>query len=196
MRWSKAIVGVSVFLTASAAPGPYRIYPGRGFGPFSSKMSVSQLEKLVRPEEFGTNDSGVCLYFMDPQKRVTVVLDKKQRIVSMDVHGYEGVWHTAEGIGLGTSLRTLERLNGRPFHFRSFGGTDDAGQILDWGGGKLDRALAHTRLTFATVMHSKGYGGLSEAEHLQSEADGKIFSSSDPLARKLDPILETITLVF
>ena len=192
----KLFVLLALALAASAAPDQYRIFPGRGFGPFTSKMTVQQLEKLVRPEEFGTNDSGVSLYFMDPPKRVSVVLDKKKRIVSMEVHGYEGVWHTAEGIGLGTSLSTLEKLNGRPFHFRSFGSTEDAGQIIDWGGGKLAKILVHTRLTFATVMHSKGYGSLNDAEHTRSEADGQLFSSSDPLARKLNPIIETITLTF
>ncbi|MFN8608231.1 MAG: hypothetical protein U0931_11915 [Vulcanimicrobiota bacterium] len=151
--------------------------------------------KLV-PEEFDTNDSGLCLYFMEPRKRITVVLDGSQKVVSMEIRGYEGVWHTAEGIGLGTSLRRLEALNGRPFHFRSFGSGDDSGVILDWCGGKLARLLSHTRLTFATAMHSRGYGSLSEAEHLAVEAEGKLMESSDPVARKLDPIVETITIRF
>lgn len=76
----------------------------------------------------------------------------------MCVHGTEGVWHTAQGIGLGTSLSTLERLNGRPFHFRSL----------------LSKVLIHTQLTFAGAMHSQGYNRLSEVEHQEAEADGKL----------------------
>lgn len=196
MKAWKWMLMVGLSLGASAAPGELRILPGVGFGRFTSKLSPSQMQKMVRPEEFGINDSGLCLYFMQPQKRITVVLDSKQKVVSMDIHGYEGVWHTAEGIGLGTSLRTLEKLNGRPFHFRSFGSGDDSGDILDWGGGKLARVLTHTRLTFATPMHSQGYGSLNEAEHLAVEADGKLMNSSDPVARKLNPIVETITISF
>ncbi|MBS2040926.1 hypothetical protein JST97_38425 [bacterium] len=190
------LVLFALAVAGSAAPDRYRILPGRGFGPFTSKMSPTQLEKLVRPEEFGTNETGVTLYFMDPPKRISVTLDKQKHIRSMEVHGYEGVWHTAEGIGLGTSLTTLEKLNGRPFRFRSLGMSEDAGSIEDWNGGRLARLLPHTRLTFASAMHSKGYGALNEAEHQQVEADGKMLTSSDPLAHKLNPIVETIRLDF
>jgi len=79
----KLICVLGLTLASAAAPDKYRIVPGQGFGPFTGKMTVAQLEKLVRPEEFGTNDSGVSLYFMDPPRRVSVTLDKKQHIRSM-----------------------------------------------------------------------------------------------------------------
>jgi len=192
----KLLVLLALSLTSAAAPDKYRIVPGQGFGPFTGNQTVAQLEKLVRPEEFGTDETGVTLYFMDPLQRVAVTLDKKKHVRSMQIHGSEGVWHTAEGIGLGTPLSRLEKLNGRPFLFRSLGTTDDAGRITDWRGGKLAKLLAKTELTFAGAMHAKGYNGLNDAEHQQAEADGKVMNSSHPLARKLNPIVETITLTF
>ena len=192
----KLLILLALGLTSTAAPDKYRIVPGQGFGPFTRSKTLAQLEKLVAPEEFATNESGVTLYFLDPPKRVAVTLDKQNRVRSMEIHGHQGVWHTAEGIRLGTSLSTLEKLNGRPFRFRSLGMTEDAGRITDWQGGKLATVLANTQLTFASAMHSKGYNRLNEAEHQQAEADGKVVNSSDPLARKLNPIIETITLTF
>lgn len=50
------------------------------------------------------------------------------------------LWHTRQGIRVGTPLRDLERLNGRPFILLGFG-WDYSGTVVDWRGGKLQSLL-------------------------------------------------------
>src|SRR5712692_7141306 len=47
-------------------------------------------------------------------------------------------WRTAEGIGLGVTLETLVRLNGRDFSFHGFA-WDYSGTVASWEGGRLGK---------------------------------------------------------
>jgi hypothetical protein len=185
---------------ALAAPNPYRIVPGKGFGPFGPHLTLAQMEKQLPQGQFMEGETGgqksATLYAMEPTRRITLMFNAKGRVRSMSIHGYESVWHTTQGIGLGTSLSALEKANGRPFKYRSLGMNEDAGRVLDWQGGKLTKPFAHVKITFAAAMHSKGYATLNDAEHQRAEADGQIFSSADALSRKLNPIVETLELEF
>jgi hypothetical protein len=183
---------------AQAAADPMVIIPGQGFGHFLAALGIGAIEKMVKPGEFGEgeSDSGPSaeMYMLDPKKRVTVQMDSKKKIKAMAIHGLESVWHTREGITLGTSLATLEKLNGRAFHFRAFEG-EHGGEIVDWGGGKLAASLPRVTITFASPMHARGYGTMSEKDKLELERP-HIFSSADPAARALNPVVETIELSF
>ncbi len=55
----------------------------------------------------------------------------------VSVRGKESRWHTPGGFTLGTDLRTLERLNGKPFRLIGYG-SDVSGTILSWSAGALD----------------------------------------------------------
>ena len=184
---------------AEARPDAFVIQPGRGFGAFRATMSLAEIEKRLKPGEFGEGTSDgkpdAVIYMMDPDKRITLLLDAHQKIRSMSVHGLSGPWHTREGIGLGTHLDALQKLNGRPLHFHSFSGAT-AGQIVDWGGGKLARLLPRVTITFATPMHARGYGAMSSADKLLVEKEGLVMSSADRAARQLNPLIETIELRF
>lgn len=198
MKRAWLILALSAAL--GAKPDPYLIVPGKGFGPFGPLMSLTQMEKKMEPGDYleGENQGrpSAEIYAMDPFVRITLLLNHQREIRSMLVHGYMGKWHTAEGIRLGTPLARLERLNGRPFRFRSLSEQSEAGQVLDWQGGRLARSLPRVRITFASAMHSEGYSGLSEAEHRQVEKARAILTSSDPVVRRLNPIVESIELIF
>jgi hypothetical protein len=45
-------------------------------------------------------------------------------------------WRTPAGITVGTDLRTIERLNARPFRMNAFG-SDVGGALMSWEGGRL-----------------------------------------------------------
>lgn len=181
-----------------AAPDSYLIVSGQGFGQFKASLGIAGLEKLIKPEEFGEGESNghpsADIFMMTPEKRITVILDSKKKVRAMVIHGDKSVWHTKEGITLGTSLATLEKLNGKAFHFRSFEG-EHQGEIVDWGQGKLAAALFRVKVTFASPMHAKGYAGLNEAEKLEIEKP-RVYSSSDSVACRLNPVVETIELGF
>ncbi|MDQ7824881.1 MAG: hypothetical protein RDV48_18930 [Candidatus Eremiobacteraeota bacterium] len=184
--------------TLQAVPDTYVILPGEGFGPYKASLGAPAIEKLVKPEEFGEGEMGglpsATIFMMEPKKRITIIFGEKRRIKTMSVRGLESVWHTREGITLGTTLATLEKLNGKAFRFQSFEG-ERSGEILDWGGGKLTRSMPRVKVIFASPMHAKGYGKLTGEEKLGIEKEGTL-SSSDPAARKLNPVVYCIELAF
>ncbi|GEM_PF-3249128 len=181
-----------------AAPDPYVIVPGQGFGQFKASLGIAGLEKLIKPEEFGEGESdgkpSAEIFMMAPEKRIAVLMDSNRKIKAMAIHGDRSVWRTREGITLGTTLSALEKLNEKAFHFHSFEG-DHSGEVVDWGQGKLTRSLPRVKVTFASPMHAKGYTKLSGAEKLEIE-QLHTYSSSDSVARRLNPVVETIELDF
>ena len=196
----KALLVLALSVAVGAKPDPYLIVPGKGFGPFGPSMTLAELEKKMEPGDYLEGESlghpSAEIYAMDPFVRITLLLNHQRQIRSMFVSGYMGKWHTAEGIRLGTTLVTLERLNGRAFRFHSLSEKPDACQVFDWQGGRLARALPKVRITFASAMHSEGYGGLSATERRQVERGGAVLTSSDPVVRRLNPIVEFIELLF
>jgi hypothetical protein len=185
---------------ALARPDPYLIVPGKGFGIYGPSMSLEQMEKKMEPGNYLEGESlgrpTVEIFAMDPFVRIVMFVNHRRQVRSMLVHGYTGKWHTAEGIRLGTTLRALESINGRPFRFHAMCDRPESGRIIDWGGGRLAGKFAKVRLTFASAMHSEGYSDLDEKEKIRVEKAGLIFRSDEPLARKLNPIVETIELAF
>lgn len=185
---------------ALAKPDPYLIVPGKGFGIYGPKLTLEQMEKKMEPGNYLEGESlgrpTVEIFAMDPFVRIVMFVNHRRQVRSMFVHGYMGKWHTAEGIRLGTTMRSLESINGRPFRFHAMSDRPECGRIIDWGGGRLAGHFAKVRLTFASAMHSEGYSDLNDKEKIRVEKAGVIFRSNEPLARKLNPIVETIELAF
>lgn len=193
---------VLILLTACAwgRPDPYLIVPGKGFGSYGPALTLEQMEKKMEPGNYLEGESQgrptVEIFAMDPFLRIVMTVNHRRQLRSMWVHGYMGKWHTAEGIRLGTTLHTLESLNGRPFRFHAMSDRPESGRVIDWRGGRLATRFTKVRLTFASAMHSEGYSQLSDREKIRVEKAGVIFRSDEPLARKLNPIVETIELAF
>ncbi len=185
---------------AQARPDPYLIVPGKGFGVYGPSMTLAQMEKKMVPGDYLEGESlgrpTVEIFAMDPFVRITMFINHRRQVRSMFVHGYMGKWHTAEGIRLGTTLTRLEQINGRPFRFHAMSDRPESGRILDWQGGQLASRFGKVRITFASAMHSEGYSSLTDKEKIRVEKAGVIFHSNEPLARKLNPIVETIELAF
>lgn len=97
-------------------------------------------------------------------------------------------WRTAEGIRLGTTLRTLERLNGGPFTMTGFD-WDYSGTILSWDGGKLETL---------SQPHGRVFLSLQPAEHHydRSVSGDRDISSRHPEMQRLDPVVRTIRVEF
>lgn len=196
----KWIFALLLSACAGAKGDPYIIVPGKGFGGYGPAMSLAQMEKKMLPGDYLEGESlgrpTAEIFAMDPFVRITMFLNHRRQVRSMFVHGYMGKWHTAEGIRLGTTLTRLEQINGRPFRFHAMSNRPESGRIIDWQGGLLAGRFGKVRLTFASAMHSEGYSGLSDPEKIRVEKAGVIFRSNEALARKLNPIVETIELAF
>lgn len=197
----KQLLFWALLVSVALAKGdPYLIVPGKGFGPYGPSMTLAQMEKQMVPGDYLEGESlgrpTAEIFAMDPFVRITMFLNHRRQVRSMFVHGYTGKWHTSEGIRLGTTLAQLEQINGRPFRFHAMSDRPESGRIADWQGGRLASRFGKVRLTFASAMHSEGYSALSDKEKIRVEKAGVIFRSNETLARKLNPIVETIELAF
>src|SRR4051812_22426210 len=78
-------------------------------------------------------------------------------------------WRLAGGIKIGTSLQTLQKLNGKPFTLAGFE-WDYAGTVLSWNGGKLARLNARRcKVILRLDAHSGEKSISAEQQALVSE---------------------------
>ena len=88
----------------------------------------------------GQYDPGTIVYPTFPEKRMDIFWKWSEgggRVPSMiRWDGEKTLWHTEQGITLGTRLKELERLNGGPFTLTGFD-WDYGGTVTNWNGGKL-----------------------------------------------------------
>ena len=186
------IVGLTFGLSAQPAnDSEGLIVPGQGFGKYRAELGAAGLRQLMEEGELGEDEmGGLGLFFMQPDRRVFVTVDATGRVRTMTLHGSQSIWHTADGITLGSGLRDLEKANGQPFDFRSFEG-EDGGKVVDWRGGKLQGI----GIVFASPFRASSYDSLSGDEKMALE-NPSVLSSADPLAAKLNPVVETLQLEF
>ncbi len=109
-------------------------------------------------------------------------------------------WHTESGVSLGTSLKQLERLNGRAFQIEPWG-SDVGGNITSWRGGKLADLFGDREnhgLWLAVDFQEPPAGATPEQskllDALYQQKRGAL--SSDSAVRRLRPAVTRMTLVF
>jgi hypothetical protein len=144
----------------SAATTPsslWQIVPGRGAGPVTATISEADLtmhygSAAVKPTRIelgeGETTPGTVLFPDDSSRRAEIVWQdttSRSRPARLILRGRHSAWKVGPGISLGTSLKELERINGRPFTLAGFG-WDYAGVVTEWGGGTLDSGLAGVKL--------------------------------------------------
>jgi hypothetical protein len=137
----------------------------------------------------GEYSEGTVLFADVPDARLEVAwIDRsnKRNPAWVSVRGKHSRWRTPAGLTLGTTLKQIERLNGRPFMLLGFG-SDGSGTIMNWSAGRLDSQNSVNCRVRARV-------GL-DWEHLDTHASAlknqvageKEFSSGDPAMQALDP---------
>jgi hypothetical protein len=96
-------------------------------------------------------------------------------------------WTSPAGITIGTTLRTLERLNGRPFRLAGFA-FDWAGTVTTWSGGRLGARRGADCLVAVRLNPRPESNRDGRLKGLAEQVDGdKIFSSRHPAMQALNP---------
>lgn len=140
----------------------------------------------------GETMPGAVLYPGDSLRRLEIVWRdslQRRRPRRAILRGDQSQWKVGQGISLGTSLKDLERLNGRPFTLAGFG-WDYAGVITDWKGGKLGRPLAGVKLYL-----DPGPAAYRSADYSQVLGD-RGYSSALPPMQQLNPRVAQIFVDF
>ena len=183
------------------------IVPGERVGLMTATASAADLiaaygAENVRDEPYplgeGESESGTVIFPDDPAKRVLILwndLEKKAMPLAARIDGAGSQWKTAEGLAVGSTLKSVEQLNGKPFMLYGFG-WDYGGQLVDSNGGALK-----------DLPHEDPEGGFrggallltfqpdANADDSAVLGDGT-FSSDHPAMQTLDPKVSTIIVNF
>jgi hypothetical protein len=140
----------------------------------------------------GETMPGAVLYPGDSLRRLEIVWRdslQRRRPGRLILRGDQSQWKVGQGISLGTTLKDLELLNGRPFTLAGFG-WDYAGVVTDWKGGKLGRPLARVKLYL-----DPGPAAYRSADYSQVLGD-RDYSSALPPMQQLNPRVAQIFVDF
>jgi hypothetical protein len=139
----------------------------------------------------GETRPGTLVFPDDPRRRLSVVWAERTRpgqATWLMVNG-ESRWRGYRDIGIGTDLRTLERLNGRPFVLAGFA-WDYGGTVVDWQGGRLT-AIATERCRLIVRLGPPPNANRALVEQVVGDRD---FPSDHPAMRGLNPAAYQVIL--
>jgi len=139
----------------------------------------------------GETRPGTVVFPGDPRRRLSVVWRDRPSPggkIWLMVDG-ESRWRGYRDVGLGTDLRTLERLNGRPFVLAGFA-WDYGGTVVDWRGGALASA-ATERCRLIVRLEPPRSAPRDLVDQVIGDRD---FPSDHPAMRALNPAAYQIIL--
>jgi len=101
-----------------------------------------------------------------------------------------------EGIGIGTTLKAIERLNGRPFQLAGFD-FDYSGTVTSWRGGRLEKVsgpACEIKVRLLPILpKSPSRQQLAAGEATEGDRD---FESSNPNMQLLNPRVYEVLLIY
>ena len=213
MRFIKVITLFAVMMSAGAFQANaqnWQIVPGTSVGPITRSTSEKELIKIfgarnVKREAVdvgeGETQQGTILFPNDPQRKVFILwrdATTRQQPESVTIRDKNTLWKTDRGVTIGTTLKTIEELNGRAFVMTGFG-WDYSGTVLHSNGGRMvelgtapgeeikDRTLLLRLETETSLQKSPEYNAVL--------GDANYFSDN-PALRKLNPRVYEIIVNF
>ena len=194
-------------VAALAAPTDDLIVPGLRVGPVTRTSTEAALRQSLGKDAVkgdieigeGSTEPGLILFNNDPTRRLAVLWnEEKPAHPGAVVICYGEVekpckWHTASGITRGTTLKDLERRNGKPFKLTGFG-WDLGGNITSFEGGQLERELRPGEGWLGLTLGPSAVT-LTEKEGAAIDGD-KVLTSTHPVLQKSNPLVVSLTLQF
>lgn len=192
---------------ALRAQNSYLIVPGIKVGAITRTSGEAQLKRIygrrnVRDAEVdlgeGETEKGTVIYPDDSAKTIWIVwkdAPAKRFPKWVQLTGESpSVWKTRHGIGLGTNLKQLERINGRAFELLGFG-WDYAGTIVSWKGGKLEREFGKDTETITIRLSDRTNRKVTLTEE-ESVVGDREFSSRNRVMQLINPRIYQIIVNF
>jgi hypothetical protein len=202
MRVLTPAISLAMMVACTSQKHDWIVEPGVRVGPITASSSLEDLRKafgdsVVAGKEIDLGESvseqGTVIYETVPSKRLAVLWEnKKPSRVIICYQWMQGdcLWRTTSGIGFNTSLKDLERLNGRPFKLLGFG-WDRSGTVFSFEGGNL-AALIKGGLF---LQLNPDEAGTNSEEYRTVLGEGE-FLSSLPAMQKLNPTVNSMELEF
>lgn len=143
----------------------------------------------------GETQPGTILFPGDSARELAILWrdsTRRDRPQALRVTAPGSRWTIAPGVRIGTRLSELETLNGGGFTLTGFG-WDYAGTVMSWDGGRLEEPFGGTSRALVRLAPAPGVATDSAA---QTVAGDRLFRSSDPVMRRLDPAVYEMVVIF
>jgi hypothetical protein len=201
-----ALAAFAVVLSAQ----DFTVVPGERVGPITARTRRAELSRLFSADAIeddqieldeGMLQTATLVYKKDPSQTLaiswTAAGTPKQIFLCWGLRRGTCRWQASNGIGFGTRLDDLEKLNGRPFTIAGFG-YNYGGNVLSWDGGKLARPGCSGRLVLTLDGERAGgrYTVAMTGDELRSIRGDRPIPSSTPAFHKLNPRVTGMLMVF
>lgn len=141
----------------------------------------------------GETRQGIVLFAGIVDKEIAILPGSSAEPMHVVLRGERSQWVAAGGITLGTHLKQIERLNGRPFVLTGFD-WDYSGTVVDWKGGKLQPP---SECSFQPRLDYGRVGSTGKQDEIARQVLGdKDYSSSHPAMQALNPQVYEIVITF
>ena len=183
----------------------YLILPGgKGGGAISAAATTQDLIRMYGKKNVvetsmqnanGEDEAVTELFRSDPLRRAVLGWKdpyNRRTLISIEIKGGKTLWRTTHGITLGTTLRELERLNGKPFQLAGFA-WDYEGTVISWNGGALAQELKDGNNHTSQVMLRLSCQRCSQSASVQGD---RTFSSANPAMQDLNPTVYNMLWLF
>jgi hypothetical protein len=180
---------------AKEAAPPHAVACSGAFAKNSSHIRLAQIfgtQNLTFTEVDGpknTKLSASVLYPKDPRRHLEVLWSNEASRANtrLIVINGQSTWIGPKGLRLGLPIAALEKLNGKPFQLAGLD-QDNAGAVLDWQGGALDKVPGDCRIGIKMTPDPKA------SEEAKSAAAGTTLMSSDAVVRAVNPKIAEIII--
>jgi hypothetical protein len=174
-------------------------------GPFTPDLTEQRLIEIYGAANVRTGDVYVGEGFSEPgavvfpdssSDRIEIVWsngEKRAMPRFVRVNSKSSNWKTTDLITIGSDLKSIERINGRPFRLFGFG-WDYSGSVASWAGGRLEReetAGCRVRMAMRPPGGAEGWPAV-----WQQVLGDREFSSGHPAMKQLNPQVYQLVLGF
>jgi hypothetical protein len=185
----------------------WQLVPGVRVGPVTAKMSETDLIRIYGKQNVqskaislgeGEYEPGTSIYPREPGKTLVVLWKESEprRLPKViQISGEKSVWKVTHGISLGTTLKELERLNGKSFILTGLGGGEYAGTIVSWEQGKLENEFTEQGRVILRLNYPPGEGPAGQKDDPTVWGD-RDFRSDHPDMQKINPRVYEIVFEF
>ena len=209
IRKLSACFCICFFIAASDsfAQTSFQIIPGKKVGAITSRTSEADLRKIygsknVQSGEVGLGEGetvpGTIIYPNDPRKRLEIAWkNTKMRKFPEFVQffGEKSFWQITPGISLGTSLKTLEQINGKSFVLLGFQ-WDYSGTIISWNSGKLSRRFGKDSQLVTLRLSPQTFNSKALEKDLNAVIGDGDFCSKNKSMQKINPKVYFVIVKF
>jgi len=207
-RDSLRLILCAVFFCAfpCAAAEDWIIVPGLRAGPVTRTTSEKDLIRILGAKNVkradidaaeGSTEPGTIVFPDDPKKTAYLIWrdsDKRDAPQWLSIRNEGTLWKTDKGVTIGTSLKSLEELNGKPFTLTGFG-WDYGGTIIGYHGGRLAQ-LELPGQTRSLIVRLAPDSRLQQGADYDKVQGDKEFSSAHAAMKKLNPRVNELIYQF